>query len=79
VAASCDYLSPARFEDVLDIAVRVLKVGRKSVTYGFEFSLDGQPVARGQVSAVCCRVLADHRLESMEIPAGIRAKLKPDG
>lgn len=79
VAASCDYLSPARFEDVLDVTVRVLKVGRKSVTYGFEFSLEGHPVARGQVSAVCCRVLADHQLESMEIPAGIRAKLEADG
>src|SRR5436305_6306274 len=41
VAASCDYLRPARFEDLLDVAVTLRKVGRKSVTYGFEFFKDG--------------------------------------
>src|SRR5437016_5731462 len=59
VSASCDYLRPARFQDVLDIAVRVEKVGRKSVTYTFEFILDGGVIARGRVSTVCCRVLPD--------------------
>ncbi len=38
VSASCDYLSPARFEDVLDIAVTIERVGRKSVTFALEFS-----------------------------------------
>src|ERR687883_366234 len=38
VSAYCDYLRPARFEDVLDISVRVQNLGRKSVTYAFEFS-----------------------------------------
>lgn len=77
VAASCNFSRPARFEDVLDVAVRVRNLGRKSVTYSFEFSKDGQPVARGQVSAVCCRVFSDHRFESMEIPDGIRQRLAP--
>jgi YbgC/YbaW family acyl-CoA thioester hydrolase len=76
VSASCDYLRPARFQDVLDIAVRVEKVGRKSVTYGFEFSLEGTIIARGRVSSVCCRVGADQQIESVEIPAGLRAVLE---
>ncbi len=38
VSATCDYLSPARFEDVLDVDVSVLTIGDKSVTYGFEFT-----------------------------------------
>jgi acyl-CoA thioester hydrolase len=76
VAAACDFLHPVRFDDVLDIAVRVARVGRKSVTYAFEFSHDGKVVARGQVSAVCCRVHPGaHTLESIEVPAGIRARL----
>jgi len=32
VAASCDFLKPVRFEDVLDITVTVANVGSKSVT-----------------------------------------------
>ena len=76
VSASCDYLRPARFEDVLDVAVRVQAIGRKSVTYGFEFTRDGELLARGQISAVCCRVFpAEHRVESIDIPDGIRRQL----
>ena len=76
VAASCDYAKPARFDDVLEISVRVVKVGRKSITYGFEFARDGAPIARGQISAVCCRVLDGRRIESIEIPAGVRERLE---
>ena len=47
------------------------------ITYQFEFSRNGEAVARGQVSTVCCRVLADHRLESVEIPAALRERLAP--
>src|SRR5262245_44122188 len=42
VAASCDFVRPVRFLDVMDITVRVQRVGRKSVTYGHEFSKDGE-------------------------------------
>jgi 4-hydroxybenzoyl-CoA thioesterase/acyl-CoA thioester hydrolase len=61
---------------MVDVAVSIVKIGRKSVTYGFEFSKDGEVVARGQVSSVCCRVHPDHALASMEIPPSFRAKLE---
>jgi YbgC/YbaW family acyl-CoA thioester hydrolase len=76
VSACCDYFKPARFEDVLDIAVRIDKIGSKSITYGFEFFKGGDLIARGQITAVCCRVGADRHLESVEIPAAIRARLE---
>src|SRR5438309_7104155 len=41
VAASCDYLTPARFEDVLDVEVATTRIGEKSVTYGFDFARRG--------------------------------------
>jgi YbgC/YbaW family acyl-CoA thioester hydrolase len=78
VAASCDYLRPARFEDVLDITVTLENIGRKSVTYAFEFARDGEVLARGKVSSVCCRVHEGRRLESVEIPPGLRARLEED-
>ena len=76
VSASCDFLRPATFQDVLDVTVRIQSIGKKSVTYSFEFSKAGEVVARGQVTSVCCRVIGDHQLESMEIPASFRAKLE---
>jgi len=76
VGASCDFTKPVRFEDVLDITVTVAQIGTKSVTYRFDFACRGEPVARGQVSTVCCRKGPDGTLESIEIPASIRAKLE---
>ena len=76
VAASCDFTKPVRFEDVLDIAVTVSQIGTKSVTYRFDFACRGEPVAHGQVSTVCCRKGPDGSLESIEIPASVRAKLE---
>jgi YbgC/YbaW family acyl-CoA thioester hydrolase len=76
VGASCDFLRPIRFLDVLDIAVTVVRLGAKSVTYGFEFFRDDELVAKGLVSAVCCWIREDNQIESLEIPAGIRALLE---
>lgn len=77
VAASCDYLRPARFEDLLDVTVRVVRIGRKSVTYAFEFFKNEELLARGQITAVCCRVQVDQPLQAIEIPASLRERLEP--
>ena len=76
VSASCDFLRPVRFEDVLDVVVTVEKIGRASVTYGFEFFKGAEAVARGRTAAVCCRVGPGQPLEALPIPDGIRAKLE---
>jgi YbgC/YbaW family acyl-CoA thioester hydrolase len=77
VSASCDFLSPVRFEDVLEIEVSVARVGRKSVTYAFAFRHGDRMVAKGQISAVCCRVYpGEHRIESIAIPEEIRRVLE---
>ncbi len=78
VSASCDYLRPARFEDVLEIAVTVERVGERSVTYGFEFSRGGELLATGKLSTVHCRT-TEAGLKSVPIPDAIRAKLTTGG
>jgi acyl-CoA thioester hydrolase len=75
VSAGCDFKRPVRFEDVLEITVTVEEVGKKSVRYRFDFSHNGQEVAVGRITTVYCRATPDHGLESVEIPAGLRAKL----
>jgi YbgC/YbaW family acyl-CoA thioester hydrolase len=76
VSATCDFLHPVRFEDVVDIEVHVERVGRKSVTYAFHFTHQGKPVAKGRLSAVCCRMRTGiHELESIDIPDEIRQLL----
>jgi 4-hydroxybenzoyl-CoA thioesterase/acyl-CoA thioester hydrolase len=74
VRAACDYRSPGRFDDVLSVAVRVAKLGDKSVEYGFTFSLGERLIAEGSMKAVCCRLGPDGP-RSMTIPPAIREQL----
>ena len=75
VAAHCDYLSAARFEDELVIKVTVEKIGKSSVNYAFEFTREDQPIARGKLTAVCCRLPERGGLEKVSIPDSIRQLL----
>ena len=79
VSASCDFVRPVRFENVLDVQLTVTRVGQKSLTFGFVFSQDSTEVARGQLVTACCRKEAD-RLTSIPIPAWTRARIdtKPE-
>ena len=76
VAASCDFHSPARCEEVLEIDVTVDRVGTKSVTYGFVFSNNGRDVATGKMTSVCCRVPHGGLPISIPIPDEVAAKLR---
>jgi YbgC/YbaW family acyl-CoA thioester hydrolase len=76
VSATCDFENPARFQDILEIAVRLERLGRKSVTYAFTFTKEGEPIAEGRVTSVCCRFAPDRPLEAIEIPATLRAILE---
>ena len=76
VSASCDFARPVTFMDEVEIAVRAERIGAKSVTYAFEFSKGGEPVARGRITSVCCLVRPDHGIEAIEIPPALRAKLQ---
>lgn len=73
VAASCDYLAPARFEDLLEIHLEVRRKGTTSLTYGFEITRDGTLVARGRTTAVCCALGPAGELTSIPIPDRIAA------
>ena len=68
VSATCDYKSPARFGDVLDIHVRVVRKGKSSMTYGFRIRVGEREVAEGRMTSVCCELLPDRTVRSVPIP-----------
>ncbi len=72
----CEYLNPAKFEDVLDIHLKVLKVGRKSLTYGFVFSRGEVEVARAQVKVACCICNTGERMRAVLIPDFVSEKIE---
>jgi YbgC/YbaW family acyl-CoA thioester hydrolase len=68
VEAQCQYRSPARLGDRLDIHLQVLRKGTRSLTYGFTFNHGDQLVAEGKLSIICCAIVPGEKLRSVPIP-----------
>ena len=76
VAASCEYRSPVRFGDTLDIRVRVRRKGTRSMTYAFAFERDGQVIAEGSMTSVCCVLEPGSDVHSIPIPEHIASRIE---
>jgi acyl-CoA thioester hydrolase len=74
VSATCDFSGPVRFEDEVQLKMRVVRVGEKSFTYEVEFLTGGKRIALGRITSVCCEV-GIGEVKSIAIPDAIRAKL----
>lgn len=76
VAARCEFQAAARFEDLLEIEVRIARLGERSVTYAHRFLRAGQVLASGEVTSVCCQMQSGAWPASMPIPPAIVEKLQ---
>src|SRR3954471_15118851 len=54
VAAKCEYLAPARFAEELEVGLTIVNKGTTSLTFRFEIRNGDVPVARGEITTVCC-------------------------
>ncbi len=79
VAVRCEYARPARYGDELEIVVAMARRGRTSVTYSFTYRRDGEEIARGESTAVCCAVSSDGTFEAVPIPPVMVARLDGEG
>jgi len=75
VATNCEYFAPLRFEDEVDLSLRVTKVGDKSLSYEVEFRRSKERCATGRVTAVCC-MTKPGSFAPTPIPAAIRMRLE---
>lgn len=69
-----EYFGPLRFEDEVELRLRVTKVGGKSLSYEVDVLLGGKLAALGKSTSVCCEHTPDG-LKAIAIPPGIREKL----
>jgi acyl-CoA thioester hydrolase len=74
VSASCEFFGPVKFEDEIELKMRVTRVGDKSFSYEVEFLVQGKRVALGKTTSVCCDIGAPD-MRSIAIPPAIREKL----
>jgi acyl-CoA thioester hydrolase len=75
VAAKCDFRAPAKCEDLLDARLVVRRIGNTSITYRTVFSRDGQTVAEGEVTCVCCRIEPGRPPEPVAVPEDIARRM----
>ena len=81
VSASCEFLRPLRFEELVDVHLFVVEVRTRSLRYAFRFwkteGGDRLEVARGQVATVAAALdKATGKLSAVPIPMKIRESLQ---
>ena len=81
LASRCEFLRPARFEDLLEIHVWVARLGRTSVTYSATAACRGERLAQGETTAVACiyhetKDGVPQPLRAVELPAAFRERLQ---
>jgi len=77
VEASCEYASAARYGDLLDVHLAVVKVTRSTLTYEITFRRGETLVARGRTVSVCCAARPGGGFESIPIPPAVAGRLQP--
>jgi acyl-CoA thioester hydrolase len=73
VHVECDFRLALEHDDIIDIELRVNKLGSSSVHYGFKTFKGGELAATGAVVVVCM----DKKIQrAVALPSGLREKLE---
>jgi YbgC/YbaW family acyl-CoA thioester hydrolase len=74
VSASFEFFKALRFEDEIEVRIRV--VGRTSKTFSYQalVSREGELSALGRITTICVRKQPGQPLKAMEIPPEIAAR-----
>ncbi|HEY7209054.1 MAG TPA: thioesterase family protein [Bryobacteraceae bacterium] len=72
VHVECDFRLAIEHDDVIDIELRVVKIGRSSIHFGFQALKGGEPAASGAIVVACM----DRKTQrAAPLPEVLRAKL----
>lgn len=75
VRSSCNFESPAYYDDLIEIDVSIMRQGVKSLTMSFLFRRGETKIASGELKTVCCICAPGGKFQSIEIPPNYREKL----
>ncbi len=75
VNAAFDYYRPLRFEDEIEVRIRIEHASTRTLSYKAELWRGADHVATGTMVTAYVKEAADGTLTAVPIPAGIRAAL----
>jgi YbgC/YbaW family acyl-CoA thioester hydrolase len=76
LGAAMEFRNPLRFEDEVEVVVRVAHLKRRTIDYEFVLRTGATLVAMGTISCICTRKQADGSMRATEIPEDVSAKLR---
>lgn len=76
VATTFDFKAPLRFEDEVDIDVRVGAVTRRTLQYEFVLARDGQTIGTGTVTTAFVSKAPGEPMRALDLPAEIVERLR---
>ena len=79
VSASFDFREPLRFEDEIEVLVRVAAVTGKTITYTSIITRGETTIATGTHTAICVSKRRGEPMKAISIPPDIAALLKVAG
>ena len=71
--ASVDFIKPARFNDLLDVTVRIARRGRASMTFVQSVRRGAQTLCQGEIKVAC---IDEASFVPRPLPAAVRARLE---
>jgi YbgC/YbaW family acyl-CoA thioester hydrolase len=74
VAASFEYHRPLRFEDEIDIQVRIVSISNRSMKYSCAITRGGESIATGSATIVCVAQQPDKSMKAVKIPPEVAAR-----
>ncbi len=72
VSAKCDFHHPARFQDTLQIFVKLQRLGTSSLSYTIDIKKGDLLLATGSIVAVLCELVDQSPPKSIPIPKTMR-------
>ncbi|MCH2373329.1 MAG: acyl-CoA thioesterase [Planctomycetes bacterium] len=68
LATRFEFLRPLKFEDEVEIHLWVRHKREKTLTYQFRFAKNGDAIAQGEITVICCRVKDGGKVKSVPLP-----------
>ena len=76
VAAAFEYKAPLRFEDEFDVTVRIEKVSKRSIQYGFTITRGETIIGQGTMTSVAVRYGPRDTITPIDVPGEVSARLR---
>lgn len=79
VAATFEYHRPLRFEDEVDVRIRIVGMSEKTMRYECDLRREGEAIATGRLTIVCVSTDPSGGMKAIPLPAEVTGRFAVSG